>query len=178
MTSRRTASGLSTSFISVAQFAERRTPRLMSLQFVAVSFDVCICSSPSRLIRRTALDKCSCWHRNTTPPESAWLSGAQGRVFLVPRMSCSAQREKDLPLLDRPELSAEKMRAAFEQCTEQQVSELSGEFARRTPRRRNAFHGTCPGPSRSGGRSSTCPKKAQAGAAQVSANSSRTDAPP
>jgi hypothetical protein len=60
-----------------------------------------------------------------TPPESHWLSGAQGHVFLVPLMSCGAQREKDFPLLDRPELPAEKMRAEFEQGTEQQGSEAS-----------------------------------------------------
>jgi hypothetical protein len=46
-----------------------------------------------------------------------------GHVFLVPLMSSGAQREKDFPLLDRPELPAEKMRAGFEQCTEQQGSE-------------------------------------------------------
>jgi hypothetical protein len=57
--------------------------------------------------------------RNRTPPESRWLSGARGHVFLVPLMSSGAQREKDFPLLDRPELPAEKMRAGFEQCTEQ-----------------------------------------------------------
>jgi hypothetical protein len=40
-------------------------------------------------------------------------------------MSSGAQREKDFPLLDRPELPAEKTRAEFEQCTEQQGSESS-----------------------------------------------------
>jgi hypothetical protein len=35
-------------------------------------------------------------------------------------MSSGAQREKDFPLLDRPEVPAEKMRAEFEQGTKQQ----------------------------------------------------------
>jgi hypothetical protein len=49
-------------------------------------------------------------HKQNTAGEP-WLSGARGRVFLVPLMSFGAQREKDFPLLDRPELPAEKMRA-------------------------------------------------------------------
>jgi hypothetical protein len=38
-------------------------------------------------------------------------------------MSSGAQREKDIPLLDRPELPAEKMRAEFEQSTGEQGNE-------------------------------------------------------
>ena len=60
-------------------------------------------------------------------------------------MSCGAQREKDFPLLDRPELPAEKMRAEFEQGTEQQGIDWSearesrlpdADAKRRTPRTR------------------------------------------